>query len=305
MTPMKYQNVITLITGALASAAFAQTEITRTPEALLLGPADKPAATYRLVPPPNSGLPVEAGGYFHPLTTPRGAVVTDFVPPDHKHHRGVFLAWVEMHGAVDADFWGWGAHAPIKDRRIVNRGVVLEPAGGFTGTNEWLAGDAVVLVEKLTAVPRFSAEANVLDLTYRLTPTADTALARWAFSGFCVRFPKLGEVTIHNSAGVVNLPNPSHEKPETDWPAAPWYAATWKTADGAIAGVAVVDDAKNPPALWHNHRDVRMLNPAITAPAAVVLKANVETVLRYRVVAFDGEVPAALLDKLATADRPE
>ena len=31
------------------------------------------------------------------------------------------------------------------------------------------------------------AKANVLDLTYTLTPTADLTLTRWAFSGFCVR----------------------------------------------------------------------------------------------------------------------
>ncbi len=44
-----------------------------------------------------------------------------------------------------------------------------------------------------------------------------------------------------------------------------------------------------------------MLNPAITAPAEVILKANTEMVLRYQVVAFDGEVPVVLLDKLASA----
>ena len=68
-------------------------------------------------------------------------------------------------------------------------------------------------------------------------------------------------------------------------------------------GVAVVNDAQNPAATWHNHRDLRMLNPSITAPAAVVLKANVETMLRYRVVAFDGDVPEALLGKLAAPDQ--
>ncbi len=267
-TPRFHPGLIT-IAFAILSSALAENEITRTPDALILGPVDRPKAVYHLVPPPNSGLPVEAGGYFHPFTTPLGAVVTDFVPPDHKHHRGVFLAWVEMHGAVDADFWGWGEHAPIKDRRIVNREVVLGDAGSFTATNEWLAGDTLILTEKLTAKADFSADANVLDLTYRLTPEADTTLARWAFSGFCVRFPKLGDVTVHRPNGIMTLPNPSHDKPDTNWPAAPWYAATWKTPEGATAGVAVVNDARNPVTTWHNHRDLRMLNPSITAPGAV------------------------------------
>ncbi|MES2572779.1 MAG: DUF6807 family protein [Verrucomicrobiota bacterium] len=292
---------IPVLLALLTAGAFAQNEISRTAEAVFVGPASKPLITYRLSPPPNSGLPLEAGGYFHPFTTPLGAIVTDFVPADHKHHRGVFLAWVEMHGAVDADFWGWGAHAPIKDRRIVNRAVEIKLSGSFIITNEWRAAETVLLVEKTSVTTRCGKEANVLDLTYWLTPLSETTLARWAFGGFCVRFPKPGEVTIYNPKGVVGLPDPSHEKPESDWPAARWYAATWKNADGAKVGVAIVDDVKNPPSLWHNHRGVRMLNPAITAPAEVILKANTEMVLRYQVVAFDGEVPVVLLDKLASA----
>lgn len=266
-----------------------------------LGPNGKEYATYQLSPPPNSGLTVRSGGYIHPFKTPAGAVVTDVAPADHTHHRGVFLGWVEMHGAVDADFWGWGEHAPIKDRQIINRAVEVRDAGGFTATNEWVAGDTVVLVEKTTVVPRSGRDANIVDITYRLTPRADVTLTQWAFGGFCVRYPKVGLPTVYGPKGVVNLPNPSHIKPSSDWPASPWYAATWKTEGGAAVGVAVVDDPKNPPSLWHNHRDVRMLNPAITAPGAVVLKAGVETVLHYRVVVFDGEVPATLLNRIAGA----
>ena len=61
--------------------------------------------TYQLKAPAGAGLPVESGGFFHPVTTPSGVVVTDLAPADHRHHRGVFLAWVEMHGRKDADFW--------------------------------------------------------------------------------------------------------------------------------------------------------------------------------------------------------
>ena len=55
-----------------------------------------------------------------------------------------------------------------------------------------------------------------------------------------------------------------------------------------MAGVAVINHPQNPPTLWHNHRDIRMLNPCIVAPAEVKLKANEPLVLRYRVVAHDG-----------------
>ncbi|MDQ3441390.1 MAG: PmoA family protein, partial [Planctomycetota bacterium] len=64
-------------------------------------------------------------------------------------------------------------------------------------------------------------------------------------------------------------------------------------------GVAVVDHPDNPPTLWHNHRGVRMLNPCNVAPAEVTLKAAEPLVLRYRVLTFDGEIPAVQVKRLA------
>ena len=82
-------------------------------------------------------------------------------------------------------------------------------------------------------------------------------------------------------------------------------AAFGKTADGAEVGVAIVPRGGHPPKTWHCPRDIRMLNPAITAPAAVVLKGGAVTTLRYRVVAFDGAVPTALLDGMARKEAKE
>lgn len=255
--------------------------------------------------PENTAFSANSTCCFHPFTTPGGHAVTAFAPDDHKHHRGIFLAWVEMRGAADADFWGWGEHAPVKDRRIVGRSLTplatKDGAVSFAAKNDWMAGDVTVLQETLAATARRQGGANVLDLTYRLKPAADVTLERWAFSGFCVRYPKVGDAVIHHPEGVVALPNPAHDNPDTNWPDAPWYAATWKTDAGAAVGVAVVPRGEHPPQTWHCPRDLRMLNPAITGPGAVTLKGGVETTLRYQVVAFDGAVPVALLDQLAAA----
>ena len=281
-------------------------------DAVTLSHGGNGSAKYHFRKPADVKLPVDSGGYFHPLTTPAGVVVTDVAPADHPHHRGVFLAWVEMHGKKDADFWGWGEHAPIKDRRIVNRGARAKTEPGsrkttMTAQNDWTAeGETILREEMLAAVSTdAAAKATVLDLTYVLTPTADLTLSRWAFSGFCVRTRGDGKLAAYSPAGEVKLPNPSHVKPESDWPAAAWYGYTLKLADGKVAGVAVIDHPKNPPTLWHNHRDVRMLNPCIVAPAEVKLKANRPLVLRYCVVAHDGETPAAELNRLAEEWRGE
>ena len=141
--------------------------------------------------------------------------------------------------------------------------------------------------------------ANVLDLQYALTPIADATLSRWAFSGFCVRTRKDASLTAIGPQGEVKLPNPSHLKPESDWPAEAWYAYELELKDGTTAGIAVIDHPRNPPSLWHNHRDVRMLNPCIVAPDKVVLKKGQPLVLRYRVVTHDGETPRFLIKALA------
>jgi hypothetical protein len=260
----------------------------------------RPIVTYHFKRSKDSDLPFESDCYFHPLYTPNGTVVTDVAPSDHRHHRGVFLAWVEMHGKKDADFWGWGEHAPVKGRRIVNkrsRYGGLPPA--FLFDNEWIADGETLLAEQLSGRAYAAAGAHVLDLTYTLTPTNDLKLSRWAFSGFCVRTRKEGKLTAYGPGGEVKLPDPSHVKPESDWPAAPWYGYTLRFDDGKVAGVAVIDHPKNPASLWHNHRGVRMLNPCIVAPGEVQLKAGKPLVLRYRVVAHDGPTPRELLDRLA------
>jgi hypothetical protein len=248
-------------------------------------------------------LSVESACYFHPLATPAGVTVTEVAPDDHRHHRGIFLAFVEMHGEKDADFWGWGEHAPKDGRVIVNRSVVAgqDKNPVFVARNDWIADGKVMINETLTAtLTQPDSRANQLDLKYTLTPTGDIVLSRWAFSGFCVRTRKDAELTAICPKGEVKLPNPSHLQPESDWPSEAWYAYELRSKDNTTFGVAVIDHPKNPPALWHNHRDVRMLNPSIVAPGEVKLRADVPMVLRYRVIAYDGRTPSEELDRLAS-----
>ncbi len=267
------------------------------------------AAEYQLEAPPDAGLPVESGGFFHPLTTPGGAVVTDLAPPDHPHHRGVFLAWVEMHGSKDADFWGWGEHAPVSDRRIVHRDAeLLEEKGAelrFRVRNAWEAEGEELVEEVLTATLRPGREINVLDLEYAITPAADLILARWAFSGFCLRLRRDGDLTLLSPTGVEERLNPVHIDPDSDWPDAAWYAGEIKLAGGSKLGAAVMNHPGNPPTLWHNHRDVRMINPCIVAPSEVRLKGGEKLTLRYRVATFDGPARPELLNRLAAEWRGE
>ena len=278
-------------------------QIQRTPDAVSFAKAGSPmAASYQLLAPTNTALTVESAGFFHPLTTPKGVVVTDLAPADHKHHRGAFLGWVEMDGETKADFWGWGEHAPIKGRRIVNRSA--ETSVGKNGevvlhaVNEWRADSQVLIEEHLKSTFKTVGTANVLDVEYTLQPKASITLVQWAFGGFCVRTRKDAEIEFQSPEGVVTYADPSHLKPETDWPDYPYYAAGLKFADGSRAGVAVINHPSNPLTVWHNNRGAHMINPCVVASGPMKLTPAKALVLRYRVVTFDGPTPDEELAQL-------
>jgi len=276
--------------------------VEKAPDAVVVKRDGKESLRYQLVKPEGSALTASSACYFHPLTTPNGVTVTDVAPADHKHHRGIFFAWLEMHGKKDADFWGWGQYAPVADRIIVNK-AVTDLKGGetaeFVASNHWLADGEVLVKETLRASMRTKGSANVLDLRYGLSVDADVRLPKWAFSGFCARLRKDGKATIEGPEGEVKLESPNHLKPETDWPAQPWYAYQITLPDGSQVGAAVIDHPKNPKALWHNGMSMRMLNPCIVAPGELAIKPGEGLVFRYQVVAWDGPTPKDLLSDLS------
>src|SRR5215204_46686 len=249
-----------------------------TDQSITIKSNNKEVLAYQLQKPDNKKYPLESACFFHPLKTPSGKILTDFANADHPHHRGIFLGWVEMHGRKDADFWGWGEPAPIANRKIVHatldQTTSTSTSVGFQVTNDWLADNEPLLRERLQAEVSTTANSNILDLTYTLTPDADLTLARWAFSGFCIRMPKTGKLAISSPDGPANRPVPSHTKPETDWPAAKWYDFTLTFDDNSQAGITLIDHPRNPPSLWHNHKDIRMINPAITAPGPITMKGG-------------------------------
>jgi hypothetical protein len=290
--------------GGAAPGAERPYAVEQGPRAIrLVAPDGQPIAAYVTALPADSPLSVASACFFHPLYTPRGRVVTDLAPEDHRHHRGVFLAWVEMHGQHDADFWGWGEHAPKEGRviefRSLERAEVDARQARVELRSAWRAEQATLIDEQLTVTAARRVGGNVLDLEYRLTPRAELRLARWAFSGFCVRLTRRLPVTYTDPQGPVERPFPDHLRPESNWPAADWYDGTVRLADGEPAGVAVIDHPQNLPALWHNEGRIAMLNPAIVAAGEVRLAAGQALVLRYRVVAHDGPAPREELAKLA------
>jgi hypothetical protein len=254
--------------------------------------------------PAETNLTANSVCCLYPVNTPGGTRVVDFAPGDHRHHRGMFLAWHAMTCGPDAaDFWGWGEFAPTTDRVIRNRDVQLAESSSDKAVvavrNDWQIGSKTVLTEQLRISVREVPGAFVIDLDYRFLPHVDVTLRQTAFGGFCVKGRKEGKPAYFNSAGKVDLPNPHHLKPETDWPTADWYDYVVDLDEGKTVGVAVMDHPENPPTAWHNLEPIAMVNPCIVAKGDVPIKEGSPLRLRYRLVVHDSRPPMALLEELA------
>jgi hypothetical protein len=242
---------------------------------------------------------------LYPLNTPSDERVVDFAPSDHPHHRGVFLAWHSISAKKarkKADFWGWGEWAPTEGRRIKNSSVKLLQADSECAMlevcNDWLVGNVKMIDEITFIVAHQEESAYVVDLNFHLTPAMDITLDKTAFGGLCVKARKDGDGSYYDPNGLVQLPNPHHLKPESDWPAADWYDYTMKLNSVKTVGIAVLDHPANPPTTWHNLAPIAMINPCIVAPGAVNINKGQTLQLRYRLVVHDGPTPVKLLKRL-------
>ncbi len=321
MTRMATTSIIVLGCAALAAAlgnpaAAAETaggKYTLAPDEhgmVLKTPDGQTVFRYMTKKPAETNLSANSVCCLYPVFTPSGVRAVDFAPGDHRHHRGVFLAWhATTCGGKRADFWGWGSFAPTENRVIRNRSVQLAAADGERAVlkirNDWTVGPDVVIEESLSITTRRQSGVNVIDLDFDLMPKVDVTLDRTAFGGFCVKGRKDGKSAYFDPDGKVDLPNPHHLKPETDWPAADWYDYVIELEEGKTVGVAVLEHAQNPPSTWHNLQPIAMVNPCIVAPGAVQRKQGQPLRLRYRLVVHDGPPPKELLEKLSAQWRSQ
>ena len=304
------------VAGAAAAAMPFQTRARRytlEPGAngkVLKDPAGRVVLAYLTSKP--DGLAGNSACCIHPLNTLAGERVTDLAPPDHKDHRGVFFAWhnVEFKKGTEVlkgDFWGWGRYAPVEERVIVNKDVRLVRADARTAeltvANDWMIAQQVVMHEVATIGVSEDRGARVLDLAYRLSSDYDVTVNQMAFTGACFRCRKDGPYTFFDPQGEVKLPDSTATNPASDWPAQPWYSHQVTLPDGKVLSSALIDHPGNPPSLWHGARSVSFLNPCIAAAQVVQIPAGKPLILRYRAVAFDGAIPAGMLDQMSAAWR--
>lgn len=140
--------------------------------AIILWHGENPVLTYHKaeVDPPEGVDPVfKRSGFIHPVRTPGGSVVTGIHPVDHRHHLGLWQAWV--HGFYDGkevDFWNLDKRTG-RVRHVETLGLVSEPErAGFSVRQEHIAylekdADPTVILDET-----FTVTARLVDGAYEI-----------------------------------------------------------------------------------------------------------------------------------------
>jgi hypothetical protein len=235
--------------------------------------------------------------YVHPLYFPDGAPATLDSPPDHIHHRGVFLGWNNINGF---DFWG--ENTPLPHGRVVHeRFLQLRETTPATlaSLNEWVGEGSLLAIEQRTLrVPPPIANVVRLDWESKLTAKAPLTLdaSGHPYDGLGVRFPRsMDGGRCLNSQGTTEIGKASGQ------PAA-WCAYSIERTGGG-RGVAIFDHPNNPrhpTPFFVMNQPFGFLSAALTFRDPLRLGAGESLRLRYAVAAFLGKADGHNLDRLYT-----
>jgi predicted dehydrogenase len=271
-------------------------------------------------------------GYIHPIITPGGKVVTGDFPLSHPHQHAFFMAWVKTKfEGREIDFWNQAKKSGRISHSKVLKVINDDKRCGFSV--ELLHKD-ITTPEKPVEVLRENWEVTAsdcgdncfsFDLVSRQTNVADSPLVleKHVYGGLGVRgnaqWDKPGanramnvwsrENAASTSTGIsVEPPGidvmghdflTSEKKMRTDGnhTTAKW-TAMYGPVDGKTAGIAVLMHPENfrfpQPVRLHPSKPYFSVAPVVAGQFEI--KPGETYVTRMRVIAFDGDVDAAMLD---------
>jgi hypothetical protein len=259
--------------------------------------------------PRNQGRPEDLrAGYIYPLYTPGGLNVTEDYPVDHPHNHGIWSAWVattfrghtvdfyngfSLQGRVDLEsmgtIWSGPVHAGLV-ANLVHTDITTTPSVDVL-TDEW-----VVVVYKTHdgAAPYF-----VLDIvSTQETATSDPLVVEERHDGgFTIRGAESW-----NPDGWEVLTSEGHTRADADGQKARW-CSQYGAIDDRVGGYAALDHPENfrhPQALrvFPTNPFVSYLPVTAASGGRFTIQVGEPYRSRHRVVSFDGDANASLLERL-------
>jgi hypothetical protein len=242
-------------------------------------------------------------GYFHPVRTLAGDMVTDDFSPDHPHQHGIFFAWTESrYGETKTEFWN----------QHLRRGAIRHSGLGPSGGGSVLAGFETKQVYRLPETDEpileetwqarcfvVDADTWLLDLTVKQTALTDQPLAiqRYHYGGLGLRGARDWRkdlATFFTSDGNGRI---------TGNGTRPVWSALSGPAGGRRPTLAVLDHSKNfrYPQPVRLHPDMPYFAIAPMAEGPFEVSQEKPFVARYGIVVASDAISAERLDALQRA----
>ena len=270
----------------------------------------RPVLTYNAAADLPEGLEehYRRSGFFHPVYSPNGKVVTDGFPAGYAHHHGIFTAWTKTRfRGREVDFWNTQKGLATVCHRTTERlDTTSDGPTGFTVTLEHIAlleQPVTVLREELDVRLHDRSDVFAWDLTSRQENVSQDTLylLEHVYGGLGVRGNKTWNAadSLHYTQPASFLTdegsdreNGNHTRPE--------WTAMFGEVEGESAGLVVLPHLENmrypQPVRLHPHMPYFSVSPVVIGDTAIAPGATLTN--RYRVVTFDGEVPTAALETL-------
>jgi hypothetical protein len=275
-----------------------------------LNDAAKPMAVYY------TGIRVKPGqpeqnrsNFFHPLVTPSGVTVTDDSPPDHLHHRGLFLAFTEVTWTgggkqLKGNFWHGDPNSKIAPGKVhyAHGGPVcaaLAASHDFT-----IGGQAVLQQDVIARSARVSDRVNVLDVEYRITPlNGDIVLGPNFYSCLQLRgaaaFNRPDLVFSYDDGKPHRDVDRRNEPPKEEPPVNSRWIDETGLVQGKPVGATVAIHPSTAKSRLCYSRGVKGLNLDFLYDAPISVKAGQTLRARYQVYIHDGTVADAKIGDIA------
>lgn len=255
------------------------------------------------------------GAHLHPIYSPSGLLVTGNHPPDHRWHRGVWMAWTKTEfGSSHPDFWNQGKgegkdksgdkiEAEVRFDSLVKSWSGPVQAG-FVSKHRFIDhhdGDKDVLNEtwEVTATRAMAGDKaiNLIDLTSTQTCASSTALKlpQYHYGGLGVR----GHALWDPVDAVTMLTSEGKDRAKGDSSKGKWVHIGGQV-DGKPTGMVVLIHPSNfrfPQPLRLNPKNPQLcIAPSQDGDWSI--EPGKPYVSRYRLVTVDGPADAALFEKL-------
>lgn len=276
---------------------------------------DQPVFDYRITSGMPAGLPAhyERTGFFHPVYSPSGQVVTDDFPVGHTHQHGLFTAWTNT-TFLDSFVDFWNTHKGLAF--VQHEGITdIEEQGGDLSfkahiTHHSMAHDKrnrenswPILFETLTISVHNRTAPFVWDiLSEQTNVTADTLfLNKHLYGGLGIRGSKYwndaDSAVFRNSAKFLTSAGLSGDAANHTHPE---WTAIYGDLPGGQGGMVIIphpDNFRWPQAVrTHPHMPYFSVSPVTEEGFFIAPKETY--VSRYRVVVFDGELQPEVMKTL-------